>query len=587
MMRRKRLLWQLFPSYLLITIVSLLAVTWYASWYFHKFYLQQTALELEARARLVERLFADSIITSTPAEIDALCKAQSVGIHTRITVIDPHGTVLGDSEEPTANMDNHAARPEVMAALAGDVGKSTRYSRTLLQNMMYVATPVTAQGRVIAVVRTAIPITSIEHALRTLYGKILLGGLLIALLAAGISLVVSRRISHPLEEIRRGAERFAQGDLGTRLPVPSSEEIGALAEAMNQMAVQLDERIRTALRQRNEQEAVLFSMIEGVLAVDNDGRILKLNQTAADILALDPDHARGRDIREVIRNTDLQQFIAQVLATHEPQEVEIALRDGRERLMQAHGTILRDEEESGIGALVVLNDVTKLRRLEAVRRDFVANVSHELRTPITSIKGFVETLQDGAIDGPDARRFLDIISKHADRLNAIIEDLLSLSHLEQEADATQLSRESCPIAVLLQSAILACEVKRTEKRIALELTCPPEITASINAPLIEQAVINLIDNAIKYSEPESTVDVSAERDGGTVVIAVRDHGCGISREHLPRLFERFYRVDKGRSRKLGGTGLGLAIVKHIAQAHGGYVTVESAPGKGSTFFLHL
>jgi two-component system phosphate regulon sensor histidine kinase PhoR len=235
-----------------------------------------------------------------------------------------------------------------------------------------------------------------------------------------------------------------------------------------------------------------------------------------------------------------------------------------------------------------LNDVTRLRRLENIRRDFVANVSHELKTPVTAIKGSVETLLDGALQKPeDARRFLEIVTRQADRLNAIIDDLLSLSRIEQEAERHEIPLQRSHLNEVLRGAVQACEVGAAAKSIRIGLSCPEPLLARINPPLLEQAIVNLIDNAVKYSRPESEVRVEARPENGEILILVRDHGCGIGKEHLPRLFERFYRVDKARSRKEGGTGLGLAIVKHIVQAHAGTVTVASVPGEGSTFTIHL
>jgi two-component system phosphate regulon sensor histidine kinase PhoR len=264
------------------------------------------------------------------------------------------------------------------------------------------------------------------------------------------------------------------------------------------------------------------------------------------------------------------------------------VRNGGERFLQAHGTILHDAEDRGIGALVVLNDVTRIRKLESVRREFVANVAHEIRTPVTSIKGFVETLLDGALENPkNAEHFLNIIGRQAERLNAIIEDLLSLSRIEQETESAEIALKEGRIIDVLQAAVQLCEKKAAGKKIAVRLACEEDVSAKINPPLLEQALVNLIDNAINYSGRGSPVHVEAARGDTEIIIGVRDQGCGIAKQHLPRLFERFYRVDKARSRKLGGTGLGLAIVKHITQAHGGNVTVESTPGEGSTFRIHL
>jgi len=565
-MRRKRLLWQLYPSYLLITVVSLVAVAWYALGELRQFYHDRTADDLLARARLVEDEFGRELAAGHWDEVDTLCKRLGDRTKTRITVILPEGEnrpagqVVGDSETSPLEMEHHSGRKreEIAAALAGETGCSVRPSPTLQQDMyMYVAIPLREGDRVIGVLRTSLPVTEIDQALRKIQWRIVAGGLVVALLVAAISLFISRRISRPLEQLKLGAERFAQGDLAHRLAPADSYEIGALAETMNQMASQLDDRIRTAVAERNEREAILSSMIEGVLAVDLHQRLISINQAGARLIGVDPKTALGRNLKEVTRNVELHELVAGVLSTQQPTEQEIV-------------------------------DVTRIKRLEHVRRDFVANVSHELKTPITSIKGFVETLLEGALEQPDdARRFLQIISVQADRLGAIIEDLLELSRIERDAEKHEIALAEGPIAPVLAAAVEVCRIKAGEKDVRIEVACEDDLRAVVNPPLLEQAVVNLLDNAVKFSPAGQAVRVEATRTETGVVIRVRDRGCGISGEHLPRIFERFYRVDKARSRKLGGTGLGLAIVKHVAAAHGGRATVESAPGEGSTFSIHL
>jgi two-component system phosphate regulon sensor histidine kinase PhoR len=500
-------------------------------------------------------------------------------------VVLPTGQVVGDTDEDPTTMENHRSRPEIAEALAGHTGTSIRYSNTLHRTMIYVAIPLRQNGKVIGVVRSSVPVTAIDQALHSIRVKIIIAGIVIAVVAALLSLMISRRISRPLEQLKKGAQQFARGDLTSKLAVPTTEEIGALAEAMNVMASQLGQRINTITQQRQEQQAILSSMIEGVVAVDLDEQIISINDAASRFFDIDPDNALKRTLHEVIRNPGLLQLVGSILRSHESAQDEIVQGHRPRRYLQASGTLLRGAEGDTIGVVVVLNDVTRIRELEQVRRDFVANVSHELKTPITSIKGFVETLLDGAMSNvADATRFLKIIARHADRLNAIIEDLLTLSHIEQKSPIVFEERN---IGELVCDAVQTCEGVAQAQGVRIAASCEDNVRLRIHSRLLEQAIVNLIDNAVKYSQPNNEVQVRAFRDGQRIKIEVEDHGCGIEAEHLPRIFERFYRVDRARSRELGGTGLGLAIVKHIALIHEGEVTVTSKPGVGSTFTIHL
>ncbi len=588
MNRKKRLIWQLFPSYLLITVLSVLAVSWYASSSLHHFFMDQTAADLKIRAVLVEKQITAHLTPLDAAAVDAVCKEIGEKSATRITVILPDGQVVGDSRESPRVMDNHAERPEIATALKGHTGLSRRYSKTLKQKMMYVAVPLQQGNATYGVIRASLPTTSIDRELQSIQIKIALGGLLIALMAAGISLLISRRISRPIEEMKKGADHFADGDLTHRLAAPDSEELASLAEALNQMAAQLDRRIKTIVSQHNELETVLASMLEGVIAVDNEERIINMNAAATDFFDCDPEKYQGRDLQEVIRNSVLQQFVGRAISSKVPKEDDIGLYHKGEKTLHLQSSPLLDANKDHIGTLVVFNDVTQLRRLENMRRDFVANVSHEIKTPLTAIKGFVETLHQGSVDNPEeARRFLGIIQKHVDRLSSIVEDLLALSRIEQEDEGKTVKLEEGNIGNVFRSVMQLCRPKAEEKNITVAIAGDEQISAKFDSSLLEQAMVNLLDNAIKYSEPESVIHLKAWRNGSEIQISVEDQGIGIAKKHLPRLFERFYRVDKARSRKMGGTGLGLAIVKHIAQAHGGNITVDSTLGKGSTFTIHL
>ena len=595
-MRRPRLFWRIFVTYLVVIALCAAAVGYFAVRSSRSFYITHTESELQARAHLVrEQVVAGAGVQSADA-LEQLVRRLGAASGTRITLISaglpgaPSGAVLADSDSVPAEMGNHGDRPEFRQALLGSTGVSIRHSTTLDEEMMYVAVPVVEDGRVTSVVRAAIPLTRVNSALTDLYWRIGLSAVVVAVIAALIGLFVSGRISRQMREIKDGAERLAGGDFTYKLYVPRTLEFASLAESLNAMAEELDDKIGTLTRERNEREAVLASMVEGVLAVDADERIIALNAAAAGLAGVSSEEAEGHFMQEVLRNPDLQRVVAETLSGHEPVEADIIMRVGaEERSLQANGTLLRaGDGEAAAGAVVVLNDVTRLKRLEAVRRDFVANVSHELKTPVTSIKGFAETLQDGALDDPQtARRFVGIIVGQADRLNSIIGDLLSLSTLEQREGESRLTLEASDICDVLRVAVEVCEPKAAAKGISISVTCSVCMLTAVNPPLLEQAVVNLVDNAVKYSPEGSAVGVELTEAPDEVVISVTDHGPGVPREHLPRLFERFYRVDKARSRDLGGTGLGLAIVKHIAQAHGGSVSVESVVGRGSTFRIHL
>jgi two-component system phosphate regulon sensor histidine kinase PhoR len=418
--------------------------------------------------------------------------------------------------------------------------------------------------------------------------KLGVGAILVAAIAVVFSWFVGRWMTDPLAKVREAAERVAAGDFEHKLRLPDDAEMDHLTEAFAAMSRQWAVRLAALTRRNDEQQAVLASMVEGVLAVDPDERIISLNPAAGRLMGVNPREVEGRSLPEVVRNADLNRFVADALVCKRPIEGDVVLRGARESVLQAHGTALRDPTGRSMGAVVVLNDVSRLRQLENIRRDFAANVSHELKTPITSIKGFVETLLDGAMrDVADAERFLRIIARQADRLNAIIEDLLSLSRIEKEADAADIALAVVPLRELLDTARNDCGLPAAERNVRISLECDGKARVRANAALLGQAITNLLDNAIKYSEPGGEVCLSARNGDGGVTIEVRDQGCGIADEHLPRLFERFYRVDRARSRKLGGTGLGLAIVKHIVLAHRGEVTVASQLGKGSAFTIHL
>ena len=588
MKKNKRLIWQIYPSFLILTLASLFLASWYISTSVRGFLLDRTALNLEAQCLLLKNQITSYLAASDTDAVDRYCKEAGGAVATRITVILPDGKVAGDSEKDPAQMDNHRDRSEVKSAFSGETGNLVRFSRTLQQKMMYVALPISLDNKLIGVLRSSIHIDEIDSEIKRIQGKIAWIGFFIALLASIVCYYISKRIAKPIEELKQGADQFAAGDLAHRFPVFPTYELSALADAMNKMGEEIEGRIKDIETQRNEYESVLSSMTEGVIALDREEHIISINKAAAEMLGLDTNSIKGLSIQEAVRSRGLQRFVSDLYTDEKSIQRDISVHIDGERIISTGSSPLFDSGWNRIGFLLVFNDVTRLRQLENMRRDFAANVSHEIKTPLTAIKGFVETLQQGSVDNPeDAQRFLGIIEKHVNRLNYIINDLMSLSKIEKMNEKDEFSFDEVQIKTIIVKVISVCREKADAMDVRVELDCDEAVALAADRFFLEQAFVNLLDNAIKYSEKGASVRIQARRSGNDIVVSFKDNGVGISEEHLPRLFERFYRVDKARSRKMGGTGLGLAIVKHIVLSHGGHITVDSVPGKGSTFEVHL
>lgn len=603
--KQKQLFWQIFLVNLAIILITIILVAWYSSRSVDEFYLQELRTDLENRANLIKAQITQLYVSGDIEQLRRFAVHSGRASGTRITVIAPTGKVQADTNENPEVMDNHRHRPEIEIAFNGQTGSSLRFSNTLGERMLYAAIPLygdwenedSRSGPIIGVLRVSMPVTAIDSALSDINMKIA-GGTIFAIVSAFlITFFVSRNISRPLEEMTKGAEQYARGDFSQRMLIhrkrSESKEISTLAAAMDRMAGQLDEKINTIINQRNQLETVFSSMVEAVVAVDTEERVISINDAAAKMFGVNRQGSQERLVQEVIRNTALNRQIERILKTGESFEDEIVL-DGREGniYLQTNVVSLYGGDGRTIGALVVLNDVTRLRRLERMRSDFVANVSHELRTPITSIRGYVETLLDGALDDrEDAVRFLEIVLRQSEQLSEIIDDLLALSRIEKEAKEHQVNFKRQPLRPVLEEALETCRHRADEKNVSLHLECPEDISLNMKRTLLEQAIVNLVVNGITYSESNGEVRVLAsvdrEEEKKVVTIRVVDNGIGIAKEHLPRLFERFYRSDKARNRKIGGTGLGLAIVKHIVQAHNGTVDVKSVIGRGSEFIIQL
>ncbi len=548
--------------------------------------LEQDVLLADARllARIVEEPLARG---SGTAELDSLVDQTAPDIAARITVMAPDGRVLGDSALSGAALqalENHADRPEVKAALAAGFGSSIRRSATVRDDLLYAAVAVRQGSRLVGVVRVARPLSGVEDQTRAFRGAVALALLLAFLLTAVLSAVLAAPLAGPLAAIMDAAHRYARGDLSARIRVNRSDELGELARILSHSAQALQERLSENARERARTDAILLAMDDGLLAVDHKGTVVLANKALRSIL--DTTEPTGRHYLETVRQREVGAVIEGVLKTGERTSVEVELFHLR-HVFSLTAVPFPGLEGSPHGAVLTFHDVTERRRADRIRRDFVANASHELRTPLTSIRGFVEALEDGALQEPDrAQRFLGKIRTHADRMAALVEDLLELSRLEA-GERPPLWEEVVP-AEIAEDVVASFAGPAGRKSITLLHTSGGAPAVVTDADRLRRMIESLVDNAVKYTAEGGKVEIRTApgRDGGAV-IQVEDNGPGIASEHLPRIFERFYRVDKARSRELGGTGLGLAIVKHLAESVGAVVSVRSEPECGTCFDVHV
>ncbi|MEJ2367429.1 MAG: phosphate regulon sensor histidine kinase PhoR [Acidobacteriota bacterium] len=589
MKKRRSILKTAYPPILAVFFLAVAASAWYGIVVLRQSRYEEVGAMLRGRARLAALILETPYRSSDRAGIQQACKRIGSTSGVRVMVIRADGTVVGDSGGNPSRLESFADRPEVGVALSGKESYLLRTDFMTGRKVFYFAAPISGEGMETGVVRLSIPLKKAAPSMWPYYFEVLLAALF-AFFAGGVFIFWAlQRVDRSFEQVDRTVEQFAGGHFEFRAAVPPSQPLAHTSENLDRLSERVRGSIHSITQERDDLETVLANMMEAVIVVDNEDRILRLNQAACNLFGLQAGRAVGRTIQEVVRSTDLQEFLEKVRASNEALTGTVVhYEDERQQFLHANGIILRDNEDRAVAALLVLHDITHLKQLENMRKDFVANVSHELKTPITSIKGFVETLKDGAVQDPEkAQAFLDIVGRQVDRLTAIIDDLLSLSRIEQDAEKHQIPLSGTELRPVLEAALAACEPRASTRGVKLSLACGDDLQALMNATLLEEAVLNLVDNAVKYSEAGGDVQVNAFPEADWIKVQVRDHGAGIPKEHLPRLFERFYRVDKARSRKMGGTGLGLAIVKHIVQAHQGEIAVESEPGKGTTFTVFL
>ena len=533
------------------------------------------------------RMVANGAIRDLRRDAPALAGNISRELKARVTIIAWDGEVVGDSEVPPerfAELDNHIGRPEIRDAIAKGVGSSIRYSETLRNDMLYAALPFRSATGQDAVLRLALSMSSInaaKHEFRAVLGWSLLAAAITVVFFSNLLAGVSTKSLHAVAAI---ASKIGKGEIGTRVPVVSGSEVGELARVLNEMAQKTEEQLERLSAEKNRLDTILKGMGEGIMVADPQGVVTLVNPAFRELFGM-KDEIEGRQLIDISRHPALHESFRGVIALGQERVEELQLHAPKEKTVLTHWVPLM---ENGVltGVVAVFHDISDIRQLEKIRRDFVANVSHELRTPVTIIKGYAETLLAGALENPQqATRFVNIMYSHADRLAALIQDLLTLSQLESGTIA--LEARSVSVHDIAEHVVALLEQKIRERRISIDilgLAGAPGVLADPGR--LEQVFVNLVDNAVKYTPAGGSVTLTATAEEDRVVVAVRDTGIGIPSRDLPRIFERFYRVDSARSREEGGTGLGLAIVKHIVQQQGGTVSVESS-GQGSIFYVTL
>lgn len=507
----------------------------------------------------------------------------------RITLINGSGDVTYDSEADVSTLDNHKDRVEVAMALEGKVGVSKRYSDTKKIDLYYLALPIENSKSGLKVIRLAVPLSEIESYDIQLIYNILIAALIGIVFSMMIGYRLLGSILLPIKDLKHIANRVAQGQYNEKVLITNNDELGDLARTFNYMTGELTKNMKEINAQNSKMNAILTSLVNVVLAVDRDMKVMFMNREAEKFFGISEDEAQGRHVLEVFRNSAVLDQVKDLLKARQHIKTEIEINDRSHHIYHVYANPILDftSNPQNIGVVMLFQDVTEIRRLENMRKDFVANVSHELKTPLTSIKGFVETLKNGAVDNPVVRdRFLDIIEMEAMRLSHLINDLLVLSDIEKRNDSG--FKEEIQLEKLTEEVMIMLSGSAKNKDIGLELITKPNMPKLMGNPnWLKQMLINLIDNAIKYTLDKGKVTVNLEYDSKYILIEIRDNGIGIAEEHINRLFERFYRVDKARSRNVGGTGLGLAIVKHIVISFEGEIEVNSVIDKGTTFLIKL
>jgi len=564
------LFFKVFLSFCLIILSFSILVFFFSFKTIKNHYINTLSLDLKNLAYTLKLKVLPLIEEKDFKRLDSLVKEIGKKIKTRITIIAPSGKVLADSEKNPEFMENHNNRPEVKQAKIKGFGKSLRFSTTVKEEMLYVAIPVKSKEKFLGILRVSLFLKDINRLLNNLKNRIFGIVIFMTFLSLLGAFFFSKNLSYPLKELVSASKKLADGDFSARVSFKRKGEIGELAESFNKMSEELKRLFDNLTLKQEELNSIISSLEEGLLVLDKKGKIILFNESFKKIAQINPE---GKFWWEVLRNPEVDKLIEKAKKEERVSSKELELNG---KVFLCSLVFIPSKEE----LIIVLHDITEFKKLEKIKKDFVVNVSHELRTPLTAIKGYVETLEE-EIKG-NSKHYLDIIKKHTERLINIVSDLLLLSELEEKG-LTQI-KEDVNLEEIAKNVCKIFEQKAKEKNLELNLICENKPVIKGDPFKLEQMFINLIDNAIKYTE-EGEVSVFLRQTDKEVIIKVKDTGIGIPKEHLDRIFERFYVVDKSRSKKLGGTGLGLSIVKHIVLLHNGKIDVESTPGKGTEFTI--
>jgi two-component system phosphate regulon sensor histidine kinase PhoR len=580
---------RLFVSFLLLSVLILSFLGGYILWYDYRQNMENVRSRLLGQTMAVEQLIPELMFSKKAIDIDAKIKDLGTKLNVRITLIDPAGTVLADSVENPVLMDNHADRVEVISALGGSEASSIRYSSTLQNSLVYIAVPLRVNSHIAGVIRLSTPLIEAESGFNQVRSALLAAVMFTIALALVISIRLARKFTEPLEEITSLAKEMAEGNLEKRVHVRSGDEIGLLGHALNHLASSLEDHVNEIIAEKKKLELVLQHMANAVILLDRFGRVTMVNKKASEVFGILPSMVGQHNI-QVIGNSQLDRLVQLTIEKCASRLIDLKTNiKGTKRVFQAFLEPILSPENEITGVLCVFHDITTLQEMHERQSDFVANASHELATPLTSIKGFAETLLDGAMEDPALNeKFITIIYEEADRMQRLVQDLLQLARLDSQEYRQQVKLEPTKIQPIIEAIIDELTPHWSRKNITVWIdasACQLEVMS--NHDWVKQVIVNLIENAIKYTPDNGKVAINCREEDGYGVISVQDTGIGIPSKDLPLIFDRFYRVDRARVRTAGGTGLGLAIAKFIVEMLGGKIGVNSEANHGTTFTFRL